>query len=368
MKDTTVTNTKIGGLKPSTKQRGKAKTNLSPIRQIVCLPYGLESPRLKSNVPHTKSNEFDHFLTAGLATNPAENLPLEFNIDWGTKQMNAFFRAQLPNLFNYFTKLYPDILTIEAEPDNVGTPLDDILWPYSLCRKSGKGVEVLETAIHPNAKVYLDKSSSRPANRGSWTERVIYLLSKEAIPEKVWKEWGESTKSAKTQSKEPTASKIKPLTQKSSVKSMAPAEHVITTSGLGSDSNAVVSWKGKNVERTKRLRSPTPPKTLVETDIEDSSTSDSDSILTPKTRPKPRKLSTFKFKKLRTTSPNQDASFISDSIDVLSLSDPDATLPLVQLEPSGSRTPYAQLSTVEKLRANPEAMELSSSLPNYWSL
>jgi hypothetical protein len=122
------------------------------------------------------------FCTAGLATDPLSNIPLRFDNNWGSKEMNAFLREMFPRLFSHFAKTFPEILTIKAEPNNIGTLLEDIIWPYTITLKYCTKLEVFPTIKHPTGAIFLVKSSSC-ATGGSWSERVIYLGKFYYIPE-----------------------------------------------------------------------------------------------------------------------------------------------------------------------------------------
>jgi hypothetical protein len=126
------------------------------------------------SVPGAKSNELNMYLSAGLATTPAYCIPIEFNPEWGSKQMNSFFREKLPYLFKHFAKSYPLVLTIAAESDNIGISLDEIEWPYSLVMRWHNKIELVSTIKHPTARNYLEKLTTCTTTC-SWTKKTICL-------------------------------------------------------------------------------------------------------------------------------------------------------------------------------------------------
>jgi hypothetical protein len=113
---------------------------------------------------------------------PLSNIPLRFDNNWGLKEMNKFLHKRFPRLFSHFAETFPEILTIKAEPNNIGTLLEDVIWPYTIVLKDHTKLEVFPTIKYPTGTIFLVKSSSH-ATGGSWSERVIYLGKFYYIPE-----------------------------------------------------------------------------------------------------------------------------------------------------------------------------------------
>ena len=129
---------------------------------------------------------------------------IQFDKRLGSKQMNAIFRAALPNLFRWFAEINPQVLTVPDEPDDVGVPLESISWPYRPVSCSRNKISLHATPEHPTALFYFSKSTTNPGR--PWNERVVrlsmlrllsvftcyslsLLVSVDVIKDVVWRKW-----------------------------------------------------------------------------------------------------------------------------------------------------------------------------------
>jgi len=95
--------------------------------------------------------------------------------------MNVFFRNLFPTLFDYLGESCPKVLTMRAEDDAIGEPLDSVKWPYQLVTAYCSRLSPLETIKYPTALVYQEKSSTSQSTR-AWKEKVIHLGMSPLIP------------------------------------------------------------------------------------------------------------------------------------------------------------------------------------------
>jgi len=94
---------------------------------------------------------------AGLAVEtPAEDdRGITFQLEWGTKQFNAFLRDLFPRLFDYLGTTNPGFAALPNEPDTTGKRRVEYSLPYVLLFKVRKNYSVVD-ATHPNAAKYME--------------------------------------------------------------------------------------------------------------------------------------------------------------------------------------------------------------------
>jgi hypothetical protein len=115
------------------------------------------------------------WVSAGLAVeaNPDDDSGIIFQLDWGTKEFNAFLRTLFPQLFEYLGTVNTHILTVEQEPDDVGKKRIDYSWPYVLLKKDRKRYNAVDNT-HPTATTFHDNlSGGRPSS--SFRGKGIFL-------------------------------------------------------------------------------------------------------------------------------------------------------------------------------------------------
>ena len=102
---------------------------------------------------------------AGLAVEASDTGRIIFQLDWGTKQFNAFLRRQFPALFVYFDKIAPGFKTIPDEPDTVGMKRIEYSLPYVLLKKEYRKYHIVDDT-HPTAIKYKETISGNTTNTG----------------------------------------------------------------------------------------------------------------------------------------------------------------------------------------------------------
>jgi hypothetical protein len=105
------------------------------------------------------------YANAGLATQASDTSGIVFQLDWGTKQFNAFLRRLFPVLFAYFDKVDTSFKTIRDEPDTIGKKRIDYVLPYVLLKKEYRKYRIIDDT-HPNAVKYKDALSGEGTNAG----------------------------------------------------------------------------------------------------------------------------------------------------------------------------------------------------------
>ena len=105
------------------------------------------------------------YVNAGLASQPSDTLGITFQLDWGTKQFNAFLHRLFPTLFTYFDTINSDFKTLPDEPDNVGIKRIKYSLPYVLLKKEYRKYKIVGDG-HPAGIKYKEALSSEGANAG----------------------------------------------------------------------------------------------------------------------------------------------------------------------------------------------------------
>lgn len=118
------------------------------------------------------SKALQPWVNAGLAVE-ANDSGLIFQLDWGTKQFNAFLRRQLPAIFTYFDSISPGFNSVPDELDTHGVKRIDYSLPYVLLQKSRKNYQVVDDT-HPVATKYKAHLSGDTTNAG-FRAKSIFL-------------------------------------------------------------------------------------------------------------------------------------------------------------------------------------------------
>lgn len=88
-----------------------------------------------------------------------------FELEWGTKQFNAFLRRLFPKLFEYFDTISPGFQHLPDEPDTTGTKRIEYTLPYVLLQKDYRKYSVVDDT-HPVASKYKEFLSGDGNNAG----------------------------------------------------------------------------------------------------------------------------------------------------------------------------------------------------------
>jgi hypothetical protein len=96
------------------------------------------------------------------ATDPSG---LVFQLDWGTKQFNAFLRRLFPLLFAHFDSILPGFGDILDEPDSAGLKRIEFSLPYVLLAKQYRKYNIVDDT-HPAAIKYKECLSGDGNNSG----------------------------------------------------------------------------------------------------------------------------------------------------------------------------------------------------------
>lgn len=113
------------------------------------------------------------WVNAGLAIE-ANKSAFVFQLDWGTKQLNAFLRTLLPGLFAYFDSVTPGFRAIQDEPDDIGTKRIDYSLPYILLHKIRKKYFVVDEA-HPIGATYKDNLAGDQTKGAGFRAKSLFL-------------------------------------------------------------------------------------------------------------------------------------------------------------------------------------------------
>lgn len=110
---------------------------------------------------------------AGLASEASGTSGIIFQLDWGTKQFNAFLRKLFPKLFTHFDKTVTGFKAIADEPDNVGMKRIEYSLPYVLLKKEYRKYHVIDDT-HPTAVKYKEYISGDTSNAG-FRAKAIFI-------------------------------------------------------------------------------------------------------------------------------------------------------------------------------------------------
>ena len=104
------------------------------------------------------------WVNAGLAVE-AENPGLIFQLEWGSKQFNAFLRSLFPILFAHFDSISTGFKSVPDEPDATGMRKIEYSLPYVLLQKMRKNYYLVDDT-HPVATTYKTYLSGDMAGAG----------------------------------------------------------------------------------------------------------------------------------------------------------------------------------------------------------
>jgi len=96
--------------------------------------------------PTNNSDALQPWAKAGLAveTPTEDDRGITFQLEWGTKQFNAFLCNLFPQLFDYLGTTNPGFVTLPDEPDIVGKRRVEYSLPYVLLFKVRKNYSVVD--------------------------------------------------------------------------------------------------------------------------------------------------------------------------------------------------------------------------------
>lgn len=116
--------------------------------------------------PTVNTDTLRPWVQAGLAVEASaeDDSGITFQLDWGTKQFNAFLRNLFPRLFAYLGTTNPGFATLPNEPDTAGKKRVEYSLPYVLLFKVRKKYTVIDTT-HPNAVKYMDVANGLKDSR-----------------------------------------------------------------------------------------------------------------------------------------------------------------------------------------------------------
>lgn len=155
--------------------------------------------------PAISSASLQPYIKAGLAAE-ASDVGIVFQLEWGTKQFNAFLRRLFPALFDYFDTTTPGFKTIPDEPDTSGMKRIEYSLPYVLLQKDYRKYNVVDDT-HPIGAKYKEFLSGDGSNAGfrakgifigrlpcfmiSWEAltRSLPQVTKSPIPQAVLDKW-----------------------------------------------------------------------------------------------------------------------------------------------------------------------------------
>jgi hypothetical protein len=115
--------------------------------------------------PAINATSLEAYANAGLATQAINASGIVFQLDWGTKQFNAFLRCLFPALFAHFDMANPTFKSIRDEPDNIGLKRIEYTLPYVLLKKEYRKYTIVDDT-HPVAAKYKDALSGEGTNAG----------------------------------------------------------------------------------------------------------------------------------------------------------------------------------------------------------
>ena len=93
------------------------------------------------------------YVNAGLAVEASNPSGIVFQLDWGTKQFNAFLCRLFPTLFAYFDTITPDFGILPDKPDLTGIKQIEYSLPYILLQKEYRKYKIIDDT-HPIATKY----------------------------------------------------------------------------------------------------------------------------------------------------------------------------------------------------------------------
>lgn len=124
-------------------------------------------------LPAIKPDALLPWINAGLVVE-AEKPGFVVQLDWGTKEFNAFLRRQFPVLFDYFDSVDPVFKRLPDEPDDIGVKRVDYTLPYVLLQKTRKTYQVVDET-HPDAATYRDYLSGEKSKNAGFRAKSLFF-------------------------------------------------------------------------------------------------------------------------------------------------------------------------------------------------
>lgn len=122
--------------------------------------------------PTINSSSLGPYIKAGLVVEASDASGIVFQIEWGTKQFNAFLRRLFPKLFDYFDTLSPVFKDIPDEPDTAGMKRIAYSLPYVLLQKEYRKYTIVDET-HPVGAKYKEFLSGDGSNSGFRTKSIF---------------------------------------------------------------------------------------------------------------------------------------------------------------------------------------------------
>lgn len=125
--------------------------------------------------PSINHSALEPWVRAGLAVeaDPKKEEGIIFQLEWGSKQFNAFLRRLFPKLFNYLDTVSPGVNVLPDEPDHIGTRKINYTLPYVLLLKDRKKYHLVDVT-HPSALKYREHTSNE-GGTGGFRPKGIFL-------------------------------------------------------------------------------------------------------------------------------------------------------------------------------------------------
>ncbi|KAF9642217.1 hypothetical protein BDM02DRAFT_3193673 [Thelephora ganbajun] len=122
--------------------------------------------------PTINPTSLEPYINTGLAIQATDS-GIIFQLNWGTKQFNAFLCCLFPALFTYFDTIAPGFKTIPDEPDNIGMKRIEYMLPYVLLEKEYRRYNIIDD-MHPVATRYKEALSGDGSNAG-FRAKAIFI-------------------------------------------------------------------------------------------------------------------------------------------------------------------------------------------------
>ncbi|KAF9645702.1 hypothetical protein BDM02DRAFT_3189490 [Thelephora ganbajun] len=125
-----------------------------------------------SYFPTINPTSLEPYINARLAIQATDS-GIIFQLNWGTKQFNAFLCCLFPALFAYFDTIAPGFKTIPDELDNIGMKRIEYMLPYMLLEKEYRRYNIVDD-MHPVATRYKEALSGDGSNAG-FRAKAIFI-------------------------------------------------------------------------------------------------------------------------------------------------------------------------------------------------
>lgn len=122
--------------------------------------------------PPINLSSLQSYIKAGLAVEATDASGIIFQIEWGTKQFNAFLCHLFPKLFDYFDTLSPNFQNIPDEADTTGVKRIAYSLPYVLLHKEYRKYSLVDDT-HPVGARFKEFLSGDGSNSGFRTKSIF---------------------------------------------------------------------------------------------------------------------------------------------------------------------------------------------------